>query len=77
MRSTDFVNQATSAEVTRIQGDPVAADMCRVGPLRIVLVAPPYFDVPPIGYGGVEAVVADLADALGRAGAPGDAARRG
>ena len=64
MRSTDFVNQATPAEVTRIQGDPLAADMCRVGPLRIVLVAPPYFDVPPTGYGGVEAVVADLADAL-------------
>jgi glycosyltransferase involved in cell wall biosynthesis len=64
MRSTDFVNQATAAEVTRIQGDPLAADMCRVGPLRIVLVAPPYFDVPPTGYGGVEAVVADLADAL-------------
>ena len=64
MRSTDFVNQGTPAEVTRIQGDPLAADMCRVGPLRIVLVAPPYFDVPPTGYGGVEAVVADLADAL-------------
>ena len=32
MRSTDFVNQATPAEVTRIQGDPLAADMCRVGP---------------------------------------------
>ncbi|GGP80863.1 glycosyltransferase family 4 protein [Saccharothrix coeruleofusca] len=33
-------------------------------PLRIALVAPPYFDVPPSAYGGVEAVVADLADAL-------------
>lgn len=33
-------------------------------PMRIVLVVPPYFDVPPNGYGGVEAVVADLADAL-------------
>ena len=32
--------------------------------LRIALVAPPYFDVPPSAYGGVEAVVADLADAL-------------
>nr|WP_312872414.1 glycosyltransferase family 4 protein [Kibdelosporangium persicum] len=32
--------------------------------LRIALVAPPYFDVPPRAYGGVEAVVADLADAL-------------
>jgi len=33
-------------------------------PLRIVLVAPPYFDIPPKGYGGVEAVVAELADTL-------------
>ncbi|HEX2214387.1 MAG TPA: glycosyltransferase, partial [Mycobacterium sp.] len=32
--------------------------------LRIALIAPPYFDVPPKGYGGTEAVVADLADAL-------------
>jgi glycosyltransferase involved in cell wall biosynthesis len=30
----------------------------------VVLVAPPYFDVPPKAYGGVEAVVADLADGL-------------
>jgi glycosyltransferase involved in cell wall biosynthesis len=34
------------------------------GHLRIALVAPPYFDVPPAAYGGIEAVVADLADAL-------------
>ncbi|MGV9666324.1 glycosyltransferase family 4 protein [Nocardia niigatensis] len=32
--------------------------------LHIVLVAPPYFDIPPVGYGGVEAVVATLADEL-------------
>jgi glycosyltransferase involved in cell wall biosynthesis len=32
--------------------------------LRVALVAPPYFDVPPAAYGGVEAVVADLADGL-------------
>jgi len=32
--------------------------------LRIALVAPPYFDVPPRAYGGIETVVADLADAL-------------
>ncbi|WP_369634517.1 glycosyltransferase family 4 protein [Nocardia sp. JMUB6875] len=32
--------------------------------LHIVLVAPPYFDIPPVGYGGVEAVVAALADEL-------------
>lgn len=34
------------------------------GRLRVVLVAPPYFDIPPRGYGGVETVVADLVDAL-------------
>jgi len=33
-------------------------------PLRIVLIAPPYFDIPPRGYGGTETVVADLADSL-------------
>jgi glycosyltransferase involved in cell wall biosynthesis len=33
-------------------------------PLRVALVVPPYFDVPPKAYGGVESVVADLADAL-------------
>jgi glycosyltransferase involved in cell wall biosynthesis len=51
---------------------------------RVVLVAPPYFDVPPKAYGGVEAVVADLADTLVArghqvtligAGEPGTAAR--
>ena len=31
---------------------------------RIAMVVPPYFDVPPAAYGGVEAVVADLVDAL-------------
>ncbi|WP_020524758.1 glycosyltransferase family 4 protein [Catelliglobosispora koreensis] len=34
------------------------------GNLRIALVVPPYFDIPPRAYGGVEAVVADLANAL-------------
>jgi glycosyltransferase involved in cell wall biosynthesis len=32
--------------------------------LRVALVVPPYFQVPPLAYGGIEAVVADLADAL-------------
>ncbi|WP_117213880.1 glycosyltransferase family 4 protein [Allorhizocola rhizosphaerae] len=32
------------------------------------MVVPPYFDLPPRAYGGVEAVVADLADALVEAG---------
>jgi glycosyltransferase involved in cell wall biosynthesis len=33
-------------------------------PLRIAMVAPPYFSLPPAGYGGIEAVVADLVDEL-------------
>src|SRR5688500_17088217 len=32
--------------------------------LRIALVAPPWFPVPPPGYGGIEYVVAKLADGL-------------
>ncbi|MGW4249312.1 glycosyltransferase family 4 protein [Nocardia sp. NPDC004722] len=32
--------------------------------LRVAMVVPPYFDIPPKAYGGVEAVVADLVDAL-------------
>jgi glycosyltransferase involved in cell wall biosynthesis len=40
------------------------ANHAETTPLRIVLVAPPYFDIPPKAYGGTEAVVADLADAL-------------
>jgi glycosyltransferase involved in cell wall biosynthesis len=52
--------------------------------LRIALVVPPYFDVPPAAYGGVEAVAADLANGLVHqghevtligAGKPGTAAR--
>ena len=35
-----------------------------VPPLRIVVVAPPYFELPPEGYGGIEAVVADLVQGL-------------
>lgn len=33
-------------------------------PLRLAIVAPPWFDVPPDGYGGIEAIVADLVDGL-------------
>ncbi|HUJ05376.1 MAG TPA: glycosyltransferase family 4 protein [Streptosporangiaceae bacterium] len=32
--------------------------------MHIAMVAPPYFDVPPADYGGIETVVADLIDAL-------------
>lgn len=33
-------------------------------PLRIAVVAPPWFEVPPSGYGGTESVVAGLVDQL-------------
>lgn len=37
-------------------------------PLRVAMVAPPYFDVPPHGYGGIEEVIGDLTAALTRRG---------
>lgn len=33
-------------------------------PLRVAMVAPPWFELPPRGYGGIEAMCADLTDAL-------------
>jgi glycosyltransferase involved in cell wall biosynthesis len=45
----------------RVPGTPAADGAV---PLKIVMVAPPYFDVPPPAYGGIEAVVADLSNAL-------------
>jgi len=32
--------------------------------LHIAMIAPPYFGIPPAGYGGIEVVIADLVDAL-------------
>jgi glycosyltransferase involved in cell wall biosynthesis len=32
--------------------------------LRVLLVAPPWYEVPPRGYGGIEVVISDLAKAL-------------
>ncbi len=37
-------------------------------PLRIGVIAPPWFEVPPAGYGGIENVVAGLVDELVRQG---------
>jgi len=37
-------------------------------PLRVAMLAPPWITVPPPGYGGIEAVVADLCDELVRVG---------
>ncbi|GAA2372428.1 glycosyl transferase [Catellatospora methionotrophica] len=40
------------------------ADDANSRPLKIVMVAPPYFDIPPSGYGGIETVLASLSDSL-------------
>ena len=65
MKIDETVIAATdSVTAHRVFAELVEPD-CHPRPrLRIVLVAPPYFDVPPSAYGGIEAVVADLADAL-------------
>ena len=34
-------------------------------PLRLAMVAPPWFELPPRGYGGIEAMGAGLVDQLG------------
>jgi glycosyltransferase involved in cell wall biosynthesis len=36
--------------------------------LRIAMVAPPWYELPPRGYGGIESVVTDLVDQLARRG---------
>ena len=65
MTSTDeavFAPPRVARRPVRGSGRPLSEGPARS--LRVILVAPPYFPVPPDGYGGVEAVLADLADAL-------------
>src|SRR5215472_14158182 len=54
-----FAVSTTGSTLTRTQLVPVGARQ-----LHIAMIAPPYFDVPPTAYGGIETVVADLVDAL-------------
>lgn len=49
----------TGSTLTRTQPAPVGAQQ-----IHIAMVAPPYFNVPPAAYGGIEIVVAGLVDAL-------------
>ena len=59
---TTLVKGGTPPEhVARVQST-LPAD--GAAPLKIAMVAPPYFDVPPQAYGGIEAVLADLSNAL-------------
>jgi glycosyltransferase involved in cell wall biosynthesis len=53
---------ATPVAVTRPEKDEKTEPASH--PLRIALIAPPYFEVPPAAYGGVEAVLGDLANGL-------------
>jgi glycosyltransferase involved in cell wall biosynthesis len=65
MSDRDDVGESTSAQARRADlGRQRPSDPPPGGRLRVGVVAPPYFDVPPAAYGGVEAVVADLIDAL-------------
>ena len=41
-----------------------AADAPPSNPLRLAMIAPPWFELPPERYGGIEAVVASLVDQL-------------
>jgi glycosyltransferase involved in cell wall biosynthesis len=41
-----------------------AARLAASRPLRLGMVAPPWFSIPPTGYGGIEAMVAELVDGL-------------
>ncbi|NYH55067.1 MULTISPECIES: glycosyltransferase family 4 protein [Nocardiopsis] len=34
------------------------------GPVRLILLAPPWYEVPPAGYGGIEEMLAELCDQL-------------
>jgi len=49
----------TGSTLTRTQQEPI-----RSRKLHVAMIAPPYFDVPPTAYGGIETVVADLVDSL-------------
>jgi glycosyltransferase involved in cell wall biosynthesis len=44
--------------------DNVATSSQRTRPLRIAMVVPPWYELPPPGYGGLEQVCAALIDAL-------------
>jgi glycosyltransferase involved in cell wall biosynthesis len=59
------MNAALPASVSTQSASSDLVSIGHVGErFRIAMVVPPYFDVPPKAYGGVEAVVADLVDSL-------------
>lgn len=54
------MNSASSHQASRLS----APSQTPAQPLRIALVMPPWFDVPPQAYGGIESLAADLTDAF-------------
>ena len=53
-----------SADVVRTATPPSGIAGLAYRPLRVALIAPPWFEVPPAGYGGIEALCAELAQGL-------------
>jgi glycosyltransferase involved in cell wall biosynthesis len=54
--------------IGRTAGEPRTRRLEDGGSLRVAMLAPPWISVPPPGYGGVEAVVSVLSEALVRRG---------
>lgn len=62
-RSAAAARRRATAEPVELTDQQRSAD-----PLRVAVVAPPWMELPPDAYGGVEAMCSDLVDALVRRG---------
>ncbi|MFT8395378.1 glycosyltransferase family 4 protein [Propionibacterium sp.] len=49
---------------TTVTADTTTPPSATTAPLKIGMIAPPWFELPPEGYGGIEAVVSALVDQL-------------
>ena len=59
------ISQPHDPESDLTAPEPDTTGSCRTEqPLHVGVVAPPWFELPPTGYGGTEAVVAGLVDGL-------------
>ncbi|WP_183408156.1 glycosyltransferase family 4 protein [Nocardioides pocheonensis] len=57
-------SQTGRLHTRRLLTRPVTAAPDRTPPLHVAVVAPPWFSVPPDGYGGIEAMLGGLVDGL-------------
>ncbi|MFC5063801.1 glycosyltransferase family 4 protein [Actinomycetospora atypica] len=69
--AADAIDPAPTPERTTVLRRPPTVGPLRTtdeepadGPLRVAVVAPPWLELPPDAYGGVESVCSDLVDAL-------------